>query len=169
MAGGNQAGSVHQIRKNLTKAEKAAREKMEAEIVQSPTKPKPLAFINKAEKKIFNKFVKLNDNFTEADSTSLSILTKSLARYTALNQRLEELDDFDERCIQLEKRIHAYDKQIMVHMQALCIPLNQRLRLNNEMAKLLIEEQKLQQMQEANKPQSINPLLALLGEDDDDE
>lgn len=159
--------SVHQMTRKLSKAERAAREKMEVEVVQAATKPKPMDFINKVEKKLFNKFVKLNDNFTEADSVSLSILTKSLARYTALSNRLEELDDFDERCIQLEKRIHAYDKAILGHMQSLCIPLNQRLRLSNEMAKLMIEEQKLQQMQQDGMKE-INPLLAILGDDEDE-
>ncbi|MDA2491341.1 hypothetical protein [Bacillus cereus] len=50
-------------------------------------------------------------------------------------------------------------------MTALCIPLSQRLRLSNEMAKLMIEEKKLEQMNGA-VVQEVNPLLTLLKDDD---
>ena len=52
-------------------------------------------------------------------------------------------------------------------MKQLCIPLSNRLSLANDMAKIMIEEKKLEQMQAESVP-TLNPLLALL-EDDDDE
>lgn len=84
-----------------------------------------------------------------------------------MNTELEELEIFDELSVDLEKRIHAYERSIIAHMKDLCIPLSQRLRLSNDIAKLMIEEKKLEQMNQQNN-QAINPLMALLEEDDDE-
>ncbi|MGR9593661.1 hypothetical protein [Bacillus thuringiensis] len=160
--------SVSQMTRKISKAEKQAREEMERKLVRNlQSKPEAWLSMNKKELAIFNKLAKLNENFTEADSISLSMLTKSMHRYHLLNYKLEELDEIHECSMELEKRIKAYEKSITTHMTALCIPLSQRLRLSNEMAKLMIEEKKLEQMNTKNK-QEVNPLLALLEEDDDE-
>ena len=49
-------------------------------------------------------------------------------------------------------------------MKQLCIPLNARLSLANDMAKVMIEEKKLAQMN--GEVKAVNPLLALLEDDD---
>ncbi|HFJ9299702.1 TPA: hypothetical protein ACGW3J_003315 [Bacillus paranthracis] len=158
--------SVSQMTRKISKAEKQAREEMERTFVRNlQSKPEAWLSMNKKELAVFNKLAKLNANFTEADSISLSMLTKSMYRYQLLNNKLEELDELHECSMELEKRIKAYEKSITTHMTALCIPLSQRLRLSNEMAKLMIEEKKLEQM---NGKQDLpeNPLLALLKEVD---
>ncbi|MDA1906036.1 hypothetical protein PDK24_09455 [Bacillus cereus] len=158
--------SVGQMTRKISKAEKQAREEMERKLVGNlQSKPEAWLSMNKKELVTFNKLAKLNENFTEADSISLSMLTKSMYRYHLLNSRLEELDALDECSVDIEKRIRAYEKSIITHMTALCIPLSQRLRLSNEMAKLMIEEKKLEQMNGA-VVQEVNPLLTLLEDDD---
>lgn len=152
----------------MSKLERQTRAEIEAKVKSVPrTKPKPIMTISQLEKKLFNKLTRLNDNFTEADSISLTMLTKSVYRIGLLSERLEELDPMDERAVELEKRIQAYERSVAAHTKDLCIPLSARLRLNNEMAKLMIEEKKLANMETQNMP-AVNPLLALL-EDDDDE
>ncbi|PEF42405.1 hypothetical protein CON72_03825 [Bacillus wiedmannii] len=165
---GNAVKSIDQVKQKMSKAEREARTEAEKQVVTNiQTKPKAYSFVSKPMKRIFNKLIKLNENFTESDSMSLSMLTKSLYRYELLNNRLEELDELDELSVDLEKRIHAYERSITAHMKDLCIPLSQRLRLSNDIAKLMIEEKKLEQMNQQNK-QEANPLLALLEEDDDE-
>ncbi|WP_090813824.1 hypothetical protein [Bacillus nitratireducens] len=165
---GNAVKSIDQVKQKMSKAEREARTEAEKQVVTNiKTKPKAYPFVSKPMKRIFNKLMKLNENFTESDSMSLSMLTKSLYRYELLNNRLEELDELDELSVDLEKRIHAYERSITAHMKDLCIPLSQRLRLSNDIAKLMIEEKKLEQMNQQNK-QEANPLLALLEEDDDE-
>ncbi|MGG0287195.1 hypothetical protein ABEY41_19150 [Peribacillus butanolivorans] len=154
--------SVATMSMKMSKAEIQARTEMEAKVQEmAPKKPKPTIELSKEERKIFNRFVKLNDNFNEADATSLTILTRSLHRYLLLNDELNGLDPLDEQTVSLERRIHAYDKVIIQHMTLLCIPLNQRLRMANDMAKVEIEQKKLEQMN-GIKPQEVNPLMALL-------
>ncbi|WP_410974149.1 hypothetical protein [Bacillus cereus] len=158
--------SVNQMSMKMSKLERETRATIEAELTAAPkTKPKPVMILNKAEKKLFNKFVKLNDNFTEADSISLSMLTKSLYSYTELMMAAEELDIFDDARGSLERRALAYDKAVQQHMAALSISLTQRLRMANDMAKVMIEEKKLANM-EAQNNQAVNPLMALLEDDD---
>jgi hypothetical protein len=128
----------------------------------APKKPKPVITLSKEEKKAFNRLAKLNDSFNEADSKSLTILTRSLYRYSLLNDVLNDLDPLDEQSASLERRIHAYDKAITTHMSLLNIPLTQRLRMANDMAKVMIEEKKLEQMENSAQPKEINPLLAVL-------
>ncbi|AMQ05913.1 hypothetical protein [Sporosarcina psychrophila] len=161
--------SVNQMTMNMTKDERETRLEAEA-IVQAmaPKKPKPFSSLSKDEKKIFNKLVKLNDTFNEADSASLSILARSQFRYNALSDALNDLNPLDERTVSLERRIHAYDKAIVQHMSLLCIPLSHRLRLANDMAKVEIERKKMKQMN-GQSIKAVNPLLALLNDDDDDE
>jgi hypothetical protein len=159
----------NQMTGHMTKLERRVRKQVEADEAKKPkTTPKHAFPMSKVERKIFNNLVKLNGNFTEADGYSLSILTKSMYRFNRLNARLDELEPTDERSVSLEKRIHAYDKSMFQHMTCLCIPFNQRLSLSNDMAKLIIEERKLEQMEQNGIPQEVNPLLALLEEDDDE-
>ncbi|USK33523.1 hypothetical protein LIT25_23955 [Bacillus sp. F19] len=160
--------SLENSKRNLSKAQITARQNAESQVAaMAPSKPKPTLTLSKEEKKVFNRFIKLNDNFNEADSTSLSILTRSLYRYSALSNALNDLDPLDEQCVSLERRIHAYDKAVVTHMNLLCIPLSQRLRMANDMAKISIEEKKLEQMG-ANEMKQVNPLLSLLEEDEDE-
>lgn len=154
--------SVNQMTRKISKAERKAREEAEAKVVTNlQSKPEPQGLLNESQQIIFDNIVKLNDSFTIADSISLTMLARAIHRYNVLNDVLGELDVLDEQAASLEKRIHAFDKSIIVHMNLLCIPLSQRLRLSNDMARLAIEEKKLEQMNE-QKPQEVNPLLAIL-------
>lgn len=153
--------SVSQMSMKMSKAEMQARQEAEAEVVTNQTKPKASPILTNEERKIFNKLKKRNDHFTESDSDSLNLLAQYLHRWNVLKQALNDLDPLDEQAHSLERRLIAIDKQINQHMIALCIPLGQRLKLANDMAKTLIEEKKLEQMQ-TEKRQEINPLLAVL-------
>lgn len=158
---------IAQMTRKVSKLEREMRTQLENEVyTMASKKPKPIVTMSKAEKKIFSKYSKLNDSFNEADSTSLSLLTKSLYRYNALQEVLCMLDITDERCSDLERRMLNFDKTICQHMTALSIPLTQRLRMSNELAKVLIEEKKLEQMNNPTRVE-VNPLLALLGDDDE--
>ncbi|MEH6854079.1 hypothetical protein [Priestia megaterium] len=163
------AKSVKQMTSNISKAERQAREEAEAKVVTNlKSKPEPCfpTIFNDEKRAIFDRLSALNESFTEADSISLSMLTISLYRYNELYEALRTIDILDERTASLEKRIHAYEKSITAHMNLLCIPLNQRLRLANDMAKIAIEEKKLEDMNN-QQPQEVNPLWALLEDDDE--
>jgi len=158
--------SVDQMSMKMSKDARLARQEAEAKVAaMSRTKPKPVMVLNKAEKKLFNKFVKLNDNFTEADSSALTLLTVSLYSYEELTLAARELDIFDDARGSLERRALAYDKAVQQHMAALSISLTQRLRMANDMAKVMIEEKKLANL-EAQNTNTVNPLLAILEDDD---
>lgn len=162
--------SLDKMSSHLTKIEKSSREEADRAVAGMivAKRPRPAVTLTKEERKIFNRFTKLNTSFTEADSTSLSLLATALYRYEEIKEAIQSLDVFDERNITLERRALAYDKAISQHMNALSIPLNQRYKLANDMAKVMIEEKKLQQMEQQNQPRTVNPLLAIL-EDDEDE
>jgi len=72
----------------------------------------------------------------------------------------EQLNLLDDQSHSLERRMLAFDKAIKEHMSALCISLNTRLKLANDMAKVMFEERKLDQMK--TKQQTVNPLDAVL-------
>ncbi|KAB3546353.1 hypothetical protein F9231_00500 [Bacillus safensis] len=93
----------------------------------------------------------------------MNLLAQFLFIWSRLKQAHNEFRIEDEAAISLEKRMISIDKQINQHMVVLCIPLSQRLQLANDMAKVMIEERKLKQMNNQNQ-QPVNPLLTLLDE-----
>lgn len=165
---GRNTKSISNLSMKISKEERKERQKAEEMVVNAiKTPPTPTGRLKEAQKALFDRYSELNDNFSESDSTSLTALARSVHRQNALIDRLEELDELDEQAAELERRIHAYERSIVQQMNLLCIPLNQRLRLANDVAKLAIEEKKLANM-EAEKKQEVNPLLALLYDDDDE-
>ena len=154
--------SADQLQRKESKAQIAVRKQTEAEVVTNATKPRASTMLTAEERKIFNKLKKRSTSFTESDSESLNMLSQYLHMWNKLKLSHNDLNVFDERATDLERRMIAVDKQIAVHMSSLCIPLSQRFRLANDMAKVMIEEKKLQQMEQANQPQALNPLLAVL-------
>ncbi|MFF2591074.1 hypothetical protein ACFVSS_25200 [Peribacillus butanolivorans] len=160
MARGVRTGT-NQLKMKASKPTIAARQEAERLVVTNQTSPKASPLLNAEERKIFNKLKKRNDNYTENDSESLNLLSQYLNMWYKLKQAHNELDIFDERTSDYERRMIAIDKQISQHMSALAIPLSQRFRLANDMAKVMIEEKKLEQMN-GIKPQEVNPLMALL-------
>lgn len=164
----NQAKAVKSTKKHLTKMEIFARETAEAAVVTNPTTPIPNAIVKgkKALRTIFDSFVGLNDHFTEADSVALNTLTVNYSLKMENERKLLTLDIMDEEYDKLLNRLDKLDKKINESMKQLCMPLNARLSLANDMAKVMIEEKKLASM---NAPQTVNPLMALLGDDDDDD
>ncbi|MEJ9232225.1 hypothetical protein LAV79_22770 [Peribacillus butanolivorans] len=159
----NQAKASGAGKQNLTKAQIEARQKAESLVVTNPSQPKQNAIIKSSPtlKKMFNQLKKLNDHFTEADSISLNTLTFNLHLKAMNEQKLFTLhiehDEYERYLVRLEK----IDKKINESMKQLCIPLNNRLSLANDMAKVMIEEKKLEQMN-GIKPQETNPLMTLL-------
>jgi DNA repair ATPase RecN len=154
--------SITTVSKNMSKAEIQARTEAEATIAAlSNSKPKPIQPLSNAEKKIFRRMSKVNDSYCEADSTTLTQLSIAMVKSAQLKEAMEDLDLLDERHEKLERRFIAIDKVIQQHMNALSLPLTSRLRMANDMAKVMIEERKLQQM---NGPElkEVNPLLGLL-------
>ncbi|MDM5359688.1 hypothetical protein [Peribacillus sp. ACCC06369] len=156
--------STNQLQRKVSKAEISARQQAEAEVVTNQTSPKASSILNSEERKIFFKLRKRNDNYTENDSESLNLLSQYLHMWTKLKQAHNEFDITDERASDFEKRMIAIDKQISQHMSQLCIPLSQRFRLANDMAKVMIEEKKLEQMEKDNQPKEVNPILQLLAD-----
>ncbi|PEJ57057.1 hypothetical protein CN692_14255 [Bacillus sp. AFS002410] len=165
----NQARGVHSIRKNLTKAEITARETAEELVVTNQTKPKAdeTTKNHSIMRKLFNKLKNLNDHFTEADSIALNTLVFNLYMKQRSQEKLITTDELDDNFSRLLINLEKFNKQINESMKQLCIPLNARMSLANDMAKVMIEEKKLEAM-EAPKVKEVNPLLAIL-EDDDDE
>ncbi|WP_045522762.1 hypothetical protein [Neobacillus niacini] len=158
-------------RRNLSKAQRESKQMAEKAVVTNATKPKPNDNVKnrKPMLKLFNQLTKLNDHFTLADSISMNTLVFNLYLKSTNEQKLLALDVDSDECERYILRLEKFNKQINESMKQLCIPLNARLSLANDMAKVMIEEKKLEQMIETNKPQPINPLLALLLDDDDDE
>ena len=155
-------------RRNLSKAQRDARQKAEDLVVTNATKPKmnEVTKSNSALRKLFNQLKKVNDHFTEADSISLNTLVFNLYMKVSHEQELTKLDMLDENYERFLIRIEKFSKMINESMKQLCIPLNARLSLANDMAKVMIEEKKLEQMNN-QETQKVNPLYQLLQEIDD--
>jgi DNA repair ATPase RecN len=156
--------SITTVSKNMTKAEIAARTEAEATIAAlTNSKPKPTMPLSNAEKKIFRRMSKLNDSYCDADSSTLTQLAIATVKSAQLKEAMEDLDLLDERHEKLERRFVAIDKVIQSHINALSMPLTSRLRMANDMAKVMIEERKLEQM---NGPEVklINPAYNILEE-----
>lgn len=156
--------SIGTLRKNLTKDEIFARLEAESMVVTNATSPKPNDIVksNPAMKKLFNQLKKLNDHFTESDSIALNTLVFNMYLKSRNERKLSELDDEAEDYERYLIRIEKLNKLVNETMKQLCIPLNARLSLANDMAKIMVEERKLSQIEEANREAPINPLLAVL-------
>lgn len=159
--------SVNQMTSNISKDERRERQKAEKYVqAMGKSKPEPVIPMNEAELIIFERYVALNDSFNEFDSTSLTLLVKSLYHYNEIDQAIEELDVLDDRRPSLIRQLSTFEKSIQQHAAALSIPLTNRLRMANDIAKVAIEEKKLEQMNN-QQPQAVNPLWALLEDDDE--
>ncbi|MEI2360101.1 hypothetical protein [Priestia megaterium] len=158
--------TVDNLSRKISKDEKNARKMAENEIkAVGIGTPEPIMPLNDSELTIFEKYVSLNDSFNAADSTALTLLVKSLYRYTEIDQAIGELDVLDDRRAGLIRQVSTYDKAVQQHSAALSLSLTARLRMANDMAKVMIEEKKLANM-EAEKAPAVNPLLAILEDDD---
>lgn len=157
-------------RRKLSKTQRKARQEAENAIVTNQTKPKASDIVksNKHMLKMFNQLKKLNDHFTESDSIALNTLVYNLYLKQTNERKLLSLDVDSDECERYILRLEKFNKQINESMKQLCIPLNARLSLANDMAKVMIEEKKLEQLEQNNKPQEVNPLLALLMDDDNE-
>ncbi|MGG0590529.1 hypothetical protein ABEY80_11855 [Priestia megaterium] len=154
--------TVDNLSRKISKDEKNARKMAENEINSIGIgTPEPIMPLNDAEQKLFDKYVELNDSFNAADSTALTLLVNSMYVYTELILAAKELPVTDEDRASLERRALAFDKAVQQHAASLSISLTNRLRMANDMAKVMIEEKKLANM-EAPQVQEVNPLLAVL-------
>jgi hypothetical protein len=157
---------LSESRRNLSKAQIAARQEAENLVVTNATKPKANE-ITKSIKpmlKQFNQLKKLNDHFTESDSIALNTLAYNIYLKYMNEQHLTTLHITDDDYERFMLRIEKLNKQINESMKQLCIPLNARLSLANDMAKVMIEEKKLEQMEKDGQPKEMNPALKLLAE-----
>ena len=159
----NQAKLVGSGSQNFSKAQLAARQEAEQLVVTNATKPKmnEVTKNHASMKKIFNQLKKYNDHFTEADSIALNTLVFNLHMKVIHELELAKLNVLDDNYERFLLRLEKFNKQINESMKQLCIPLNARLSLANDMAKVMIEEKKLQQM-EGPQVKEVNPLLAVL-------
>ncbi|MFS8185619.1 hypothetical protein ACMG4J_02520 [Rossellomorea marisflavi] len=162
------AQSVYTVKKHLTKGEIEARKEAEAKIFSDDSKPRPNEIVqsNNEMMVIFNQLSNLNEYYTEADSISLNTLVFNLYLKFQNEQYMSSLDISDDNYERFIIRLEKFNKQINESMKQLCIPLSNRLSLANDMAKIMIEEKKLEKMKEQNK-QEVNPLLSLLEDDDE--
>jgi PHD/YefM family antitoxin component YafN of YafNO toxin-antitoxin module len=157
---------LSQSRRNLSKAQIAARQEAEDLIVTNATKPKANEIIKsiKPMLKLFNQLKKMNEHFTEADSIALNTLAYNMYLKHMNEQHLTTLHIIDDDYERFMIRIEKLNKQINESMKQLCIPLNSRLSLANDMAKVMIEEKKLEQMEKDSQPKEMNPALKILAE-----
>ncbi|WP_394547556.1 hypothetical protein [Priestia aryabhattai] len=154
--------TVDNLSRKISKDERNARKMAENEIkAVGIGTPEPIMPLNDAEQKLFDKYIELNDSFNAADSTALTLLVNSMYMYTELMLTAKELPVTDEDRASLERRALAFDKAVQQHAASLSISLTSRLRMANDMAKVMIEEKKLANM-EAQPVQEVNPLLAIL-------
>ena len=89
-------------RRNLSQAQRNARQEAEQLVVTNQTRPKPNEVTRKypAMRKLFNQLKKINDHFTEADSIALNTLVFNLhlkVRHEDEIAMLDILDDNYER------------------------------------------------------------------------
>ncbi|MBY0027941.1 hypothetical protein H7K20_12600 [Priestia aryabhattai] len=154
--------TVDNLSRKISKDEKNARKMAENEIkAVGIGTPEPIMPLNDTEQSLFDKYVELNDSFNAADSTALTLLVNSMYMYTELILAAKELPVYDDNRANLERRALAFDKAAQQHAASLSISLTSRLRMANDMAKVMIEEKKLANM-EAQPVQEVNPLLAIL-------
>lgn len=155
--------SVKEMSRKMSKTEIAAREEAESQVVTNQTTPKQNNVVknSKPMRTLFNQLKKYNDHFTEADSIALNTLTFNLHMKFAHEEQITTMNMLDDNYDLFIKRVEKFNKQITESMKQLCIPLNARLSLANDMAKVMIEEKKLAGM-ESEEEKPVNPLQTLL-------
>lgn len=144
---GRPVKSIINMTRKVSKFVRETRANLEESIVKrGNSKPQPWFLNNEHELAIFHNLAKLNDYSADADGISLSMLAQSLYRYEKYSNAIIELDFDDERVDRLDKIRRLLEKSIIQHMTLLCIPLNQRLRLSNDLSKLKVQERQLEQL-----------------------
>lgn len=155
-----------QLTGNRTKAQIEAREIAESLIVTDGTKPTMNEVVknNPVMKKTFNKLKKLSPFFTDADSKDLNTMAYNLYLKSEQEQKLIAIDEeyeLNEDYDKILNRLEKIDKKIDTASKNLNIPLSQRLRMSSDLAKLYLEQKKLDAMSQQPQ-QQINPLMKVL-------
>lgn len=150
-----------------SKAQIEAREKAEAKYVTNGTKPVMSEDVKSvpAMKKVFNKMVKSHPHWTEDDSIPLNDLVYYLHLQIDHKKRLlnvDETDGFEDDFERIQLRLEKIDKKIDTALKRLLMPLDSRMTLAHNMAKIALEEKKIEQAMNQNQPKEINPVLELL-------
>lgn len=158
------AKPVDQLTGNLSKPQIEAREMAQNLIVTNGTKPTMNDIVknNPVMKKTFNKLKKLSDLFTDADSKDLNTMTFNLYLKAEQERKLIAIDEsieLNENYDHILNRLEKLDKKIDTASKNLGLTLTQRLRMSSDLAKLYLEQQKLDAMSQPQ--QQENPLLKI--------
>ncbi|KAB7640283.1 hypothetical protein [Bacillus sp. B3-WWTP-C-10-D-3] len=159
------AKPVDQLTGNLSKPQIEAREMAQNLIVTNGTKPTMNDIVknNPVMKKTFNKLKKLSDLFTDADSKDLNTMTFNLYLKAEQERKLIAIDEsieLNENYDHILNRLEKLDKKIDTASKNLGLTLTQRLRMSSDLAKLYLEQQKLNATSQPQ--QQENPLMELL-------
>lgn len=158
------AKPVDQLTGNLSKAQIETREMAQNLIVTNGTKPTMNDIVKKnpVMKKTFNKLKKLSDLFTDADSKDLNTMTFNLYLKAEQERKLIAIDEsieLNENYDHILNRLEKLDKKIDTASKNLGLTLTQRLRMSSDLAKLYLEQKKLDAMSQPQ--QQENPLLKI--------
>lgn len=158
------AKPVDQLTGNLSKPQIEAREMAQNLIVTNGTKPTMNNVVknNPVMKKTFNKLKKLSDLFTDADSKDLNTMAYNLCLKEIQEEKLVAIDEsigMDENYDHILNRLEKLDKKIDTASKNLGLTLTQRLRISSDLAKVYLEQKRLDAMSQPQ--QQENPLLKI--------
>lgn len=154
-------------KRNNTKAQVEVRTKMETRVNQGkPPKPDDEIKSIPSMKKMFSRLVRENPHFTENDSVPLNTLVFNLWLQSFERQKMIDnvqnngsRDEYTE----IQQSLTKITKDINGALKQLQMPLENRMVLANNLAKIELEEMKIDAMNGANQ-QVINPNQLALDE-----
>ncbi|MED3578328.1 hypothetical protein P4501_11345 [Bacillus thuringiensis] len=147
-------------RRNNSKAQIEVRTRMETRVNQGkPPKPDDEIKSVPSMKKMFSRLVRENPHFTENDSVPLNTLVFNLWLQSFERQKMIDnvqnngsRDEYTE----IQQSLTKITKDINGALKQLQMPLENRMVLANNLAKIELEEMKIDAMNGANQP-VINP------------
>ncbi|MED3552527.1 hypothetical protein [Cytobacillus praedii] len=156
---------------NLSNDQRESKENAFAVVMNGYGTPKMNERVKRipAMKKLFNKIKKYSEYFTEDASDDINLLVVSLYQRDIQEEKLfkvmenEEahgaLDDEYER---IQLRLNKINKDIDTARKNLGLSMNAKLRMANDLAKIMLEQKKIENMSGNSQPKEVNPVEALM-------
>lgn len=154
----------NEIAGNLSNDQRESKENAFAIVMNGYGTPKMNDRVKRipAMKKLFNKIKKYSEYFSESDSDDLNTLVFNLYLKEQQEEKMltiDESEQLDENYERILLRLDKIDKKIDTARKNLGLSMNARLRMANDLAKIMLEQKKIEKMGVQNNTDDDTALI----------